>query len=74
MLQDTYVRGTVSSDVKKVRLYVDGNLKRTGKINKDGTYLIYVKDPQISFGSQVEVRGVDYAEKERIKKKVEIKA
>ncbi|WP_304522318.1 Ig-like domain-containing protein [Bacillus toyonensis] len=73
VLQDTYVRGTVSSDVKKVRLYIDGQLKRTGQINKDGTYLIYVKDQQISVDSEVEVRGVDHAEKERIKQKVEIK-
>ncbi|PGO79345.1 hypothetical protein CN980_06310 [Bacillus cereus] len=72
-LQDTYVRGTVSSDIKKVRLYVNGQLKRTGQINTDGTYLIYAKDQQIALDSQVEVRGVDSGERERIKKEVQIK-
>ncbi|MED2935370.1 Ig-like domain-containing protein, partial [Bacillus wiedmannii] len=72
ILQNTYVRGTVSSDLKKVRLYVDGQLKRTGQINADGTYLIYAKDQHISIDSQVEVRGVDRLERERITKKVEI--
>ncbi|MED2985410.1 Ig-like domain-containing protein [Bacillus thuringiensis] len=73
VLKDTYVRGTVSSEVKKVRIYIDGQFKRTGQINKDGTYLIYAKDQQISIDSEVEVRGVDHAEKERVTKKVEIK-
>ncbi|PGM97604.1 Ig-like domain-containing protein [Bacillus cereus] len=73
VLQDTYVRGTVSSDIKKVRLYVNGQLKRTGQINTDGTYLIYAKDQQIALDSQVQVRGVDSGERERIKKEVQIK-
>ncbi|OOR06002.1 hypothetical protein BW897_31110 [Bacillus cereus] len=72
ILQNTHIRGTVSSDLKKVRLYVNGQLKRTGQINADGTYLIYAKDQQVSVGSQVEVRGVDRLERERITKKVEI--
>ncbi|MBC1293235.1 toxin Cry1Ac domain D-VI-related protein [Listeria booriae] len=57
-LKAANVTGTVGSGITIVRLAVDGIVKKTGKVNTDGTYAI-ATDSLLTAGAKIEVIGYE---------------
>ncbi|MBC1435181.1 hypothetical protein HB848_07485 [Listeria rocourtiae] len=55
-ITSTAITGTVGKGVTTVRLAIDGAVKKTGKVNTDGTFSVAAED-FITQGSKVEVIG-----------------
>lgn len=64
------ITGTVGKGVTGVRLAIDGVVKKTGKVNTDGTFSI-ATDDFITQGSTVEVIGYN-SSSEVVRKKVKV--
>lgn len=57
-LKTANITGTVGSGITIVRLAVDGIVKKTGKVNTDGTYTI-ATDSLLTAGAKIEVIGYE---------------
>ncbi|MBC2305949.1 toxin Cry1Ac domain D-VI-related protein [Listeria booriae] len=57
-LKAANITGTVGSGITIVRLAVDGIVKKTGKVNTDGTYAI-ATDSLLTAGAKIEVIGYE---------------
>ncbi|MBC2069252.1 toxin Cry1Ac domain D-VI-related protein [Listeria booriae] len=57
-LKAANITGTVGSGITIVRLAVDGIVKKTGKVNADGTYTI-ATDSLLTAGAKIEVIGYE---------------
>ncbi|MBC6135063.1 hypothetical protein HB825_09475 [Listeria booriae] len=57
-LKAANITGTVGSGITIVRLAVDGIVKKTGKVNTDGTYTI-ATDSLLTAGAKIEVIGYE---------------
>ncbi|CAM4172736.1 toxin Cry1Ac domain D-VI-related protein [Listeria booriae] len=57
-LKTANITGTVGSGITIVRLAVDGIVKKTGKVNADGTYTI-ATDSLLTAGAKIEVIGYE---------------
>ncbi|MBC2369513.1 hypothetical protein HBP99_12780 [Listeria booriae] len=69
-LKTANITGTVGNGITIVRLAVDGIVKKTGKVNTDGTYAI-ATDSLLTAGAKIEVIGYE-SKTEMVRKTVTI--